>query len=206
MILASGAKADDLARDPVVEAGAEGDEQVGLLHGRDGGVVAVHAGHAQAQRVGVGERAPGHQGGDDVDAGELGQLVQGLGGRGLEDAAAGVDDRPPRLGDEPGRLPDLPGVALGGRACSRAGRRESGQYHSMAERGLRGSTMSLGMSTSTGPGRPVVAMWNASRIDPGDVLGGRDQLVVLGHRAGDADRVALLEGVGADGRASAPGR
>ena len=34
--------------------------------------------------------------------------------------------------------------------------------HSMAERGLLGSTMSLGMSTSTGPGRPVVAMWNAS--------------------------------------------
>ena len=32
-----------------------------------------------------------------------------------------------------------------------------------------------------------------------DVLRGRDQLVVLGDRAGDADRVALLEGVGADG-------
>ncbi|CAB4764748.1 unannotated protein [freshwater metagenome] len=37
-----------------------------------------------------------------------------------------------------------------------------GSYHCMAERGLRGSTMSFGMSTSTGPGRPVVAMWNAS--------------------------------------------
>ena len=27
--------------------------------------------------------------------------------------------------------------------------------------------MSLGMSTSTGPGRPVVATWNASRIARG---------------------------------------
>src|SRR3954454_2364507 len=42
--------------------------------------------------------------------------------------------------------------------------RVSGQYHSMAELGFLGSTMSLGMSTRTGPGRPVVAMWNASRI------------------------------------------
>ena len=37
-----------------------------------------------------------------------------------------------------------------------------GSYQVMAERGLRGSTMSLGMSTRTGPGRPVVAMWKAS--------------------------------------------
>src|SRR3989442_10948084 len=33
----------------------------------------------------------------------------------------------------------------------------------MAERGFFGSTMSFGTSTRTGPGRPVVAMWNASR-------------------------------------------
>ena len=37
----------------------------------------------------------------------------------------------------------------------------------MALRGLVGSTMSLGMSTSTGPGRPVVAMWNAWRMAMG---------------------------------------
>ena len=37
-----------------------------------------------------------------------------------------------------------------------------GSYQVMADRGLLGSTMSLGMSTSTGPGRPVVAMWKAS--------------------------------------------
>ena len=43
MILASGANAGDLAGDPVVEAAPEGDQQVGLLHRGDRGVVAVHA-------------------------------------------------------------------------------------------------------------------------------------------------------------------
>ena len=80
MILASGANALELAGDTVVEARAERDEQVGLLHRRDRGVVAVHARHAEAQRVLVGERAARHQRGDDRDAGELGELAQRLGG------------------------------------------------------------------------------------------------------------------------------
>src|SRR5262245_45392316 len=42
-----------------------------------------------------------------------------------------------------------------------------GQYQSVADRGFFGSTMSFGMSSSTGPGRPVVAMWNASRTARG---------------------------------------
>ena len=200
MILASGAKADDLARDPVVEAGAEGDEQVGLLHRRDGGVVAVHAGHAQAQRVGVGEGAPGHQGGDHVDAGELGQLPQGLGRPGLEDAAAGVDDRPAGLADEPGRLPDHLGVALGGGLVA-------GQVDRVGPVPLHGRVgvaggrrCPWGCRPAPGPGRPVVAMWNASRMTRGmswaDVI---SSLCLVTDRV-MPDGVALLEGVGADGR------
>ena len=38
----------------------------------------------------------------------------------------------------------------------------SGQYHSIVW-----FAMSFGKSTSTGPGRPVVATWNASRITRG---------------------------------------
>ena len=94
MILASGANVEHLAGDAVVEAGAERDQQVGLLQRGDRGGVAVHAGHAEAQRMVVGERAAGHQRGDDVDVGQLGQLAQRLGGAGLEDAAADVEDRP----------------------------------------------------------------------------------------------------------------
>jgi hypothetical protein len=62
---------------------AEGDEQVGLLHGGDRGVVAVHARHAEAQLVVVGEGAPGHERGDDVDVGELGQLRSASAARAL---------------------------------------------------------------------------------------------------------------------------
>ena len=57
---------------------------------------------------------------------------------------------------------------------------------------------SLVMSTSTGPGRPEVAIWKASRIGGRDVFGARDEEVVLGDRQGDAGDVDLLEGVGAE--------
>jgi len=60
-ILASGAKAATLPGHAVVEAGPEGHEQVGALHGGDGGVVAVHAGHAEAEGMGVGEGAAAHE-------------------------------------------------------------------------------------------------------------------------------------------------
>ena len=57
--LGVGGEGRDLAGDPVVEAAAEGDQQVGLLHGGDGRVVAVHAGHAEAQRDGCRGRRRG---------------------------------------------------------------------------------------------------------------------------------------------------
>ena len=49
--LGLGREGVDLAGHPVVEAAPERDEQVGLLHGGDRGVVAVHAGHPEAERV-----------------------------------------------------------------------------------------------------------------------------------------------------------
>ena len=107
-----GGEGRDLARDPIVEAGAEGDQEVGLLHRGDRRVVAVHPGHAEGQRVAVGEGAPGHEGGDDRCARQLDQLAQGLGGVGLQDAASGVDDGPASLCDELGRLPDHARVTL----------------------------------------------------------------------------------------------
>jgi hypothetical protein len=57
--LGVGGEAGHLAGDPVVEAAAQGDEQVGLLHRHDRRVVAVHAGHAQAQAGGRRGRRPG---------------------------------------------------------------------------------------------------------------------------------------------------
>ena len=97
MTLASRRERVDLAGDAIVEAGAERDQQIALLHRRDRRRVAVHAGHAETERVVVGERAAGHQRGDDVAVDQLGELAQRLCGACLEDATAGVDDRALRL-------------------------------------------------------------------------------------------------------------
>jgi hypothetical protein len=62
------------------------------------------------------------------------------------------------------------------------------------------------MSITTGPGRPVVAIWKASSIVAARSRRVLHQIIVLGAVAGDADRVGFLEGVGADQMRSAPGR
>ncbi len=59
---------------------------------------------------------------------------------------------------------------------------------------------SLGMSTSTGPGRPVVAMWNAARMTVGQLTGAAHEEVVLRYGQRDARDVRLLERVPADER------
>ena len=114
-------EAVQLAGDPVVEAGAERDQQVGLLQRVHRGDRAVHAGHAEVLRVRVRERAAGHQRGDHRDAGQLGEHAQLLGRAGLEHAAADVEHRPLGGGDQPGRLPDLLAVRVQRSAGSRAG-------------------------------------------------------------------------------------
>ena len=58
------------AGDAVVEAHAEGDQQVAVGHAHVGGVAAVHAGHADEIRMAGGQAAEPHQGADGgrVDA------------------------------------------------------------------------------------------------------------------------------------------
>ena len=80
MIFASGANVETL---PVMRSSKRAPSVISrsaLLQRGDRRRVAVHAGHAEAQRMVVGERAAGHQRGDDVDVGHLGQLAQRLGG------------------------------------------------------------------------------------------------------------------------------
>ena len=62
--LRAGREGVEVAGDPVVEPGAEADDQVALLQAGDRGDGAVHPGHAEVLRVAVGERAAGHQRGD----------------------------------------------------------------------------------------------------------------------------------------------
>ena len=67
----------ELAGDAVVEADAEGQQQVGLVDGVVGVDGAVHAEHVQAQVVVAGEAAQAVQRQGDRDAGLLGELPAG---------------------------------------------------------------------------------------------------------------------------------
>ena len=78
--LCLGREGRHLAGDAIVEAQPQSDEQIRALHRRDRGVVAVHARHAEAQRMAVGERTARHEGRHHVDVAQLGQLTQRLGG------------------------------------------------------------------------------------------------------------------------------
>ena len=194
--LGVGREGRHLAGHPVVEAAAEGDQQVGLLHGRDRGVVAVHPGHPEAQRMAVGKGAAGHEGGDHVDARQLGQLPQRLGRPGLQDPSPGVDDRAAALGDEAGRLPHHAGVAPGVGLVAGKGERHVAVARPVPVHGrLQHVLRHVEQHRSRPSGRgDVKGLADEQR----DVVRVHDQLVVLGHRTGDADGVALLEGVGAD--------
>ena len=66
----------EVAGHPVVEPEPDPDDQVGLLDGAVDVHLAVHARHAEVQRVRLGERADAEQRGDDRDAGALGQRAE----------------------------------------------------------------------------------------------------------------------------------
>ena len=80
----------------VVEARAQADHQVAIVHRVVGFVGAVHAQHAEPVRPRGGIGAEPHQRGGDRKAGQLDQFAQRCAGRrpGIDDAAAGVEDRP----------------------------------------------------------------------------------------------------------------
>ena len=202
MIFASGAKRADLAGDPVVEPGAQADEQIAALHGGHRGVVAVHAGHAQALGVRVGEGAPGHQGGDHRDPGALRQGPERVGRPGLEDPAPDVENRAVRGADQLGRLADERRIALGDRVVA-------GKVELVDRRGpvpLHGGVGDvLGEVDEHRPGPARGGHVEGGGHHTGDVVDVLDQPVVLGDAHGDAGDVALLEGVGADGARWPPG-
>ena len=198
--LGVGGERVQLAGHPVVEAGAERDQQVALLQRADGRDGAVHARHAEVLRVAVGERAARHQRGDDRDAGQLGQLQQFGGRLAADHAAADVQHRLAGRRDQLGGLAHLPAVRLGVRLVA-------GQVdlRRPAERALRlqhvlGDVDQDGAGTSTS--RDVERLGHHLR----DLVAVADQEVVLGDRHGDAGDVGFLEGVGADqGAADLPG-
>ena len=182
-----------LAGDPVVEAGAQGDDQVALLQAGDRRDRAVHARHPEVQRVAVGQRAAGHQRGDDGDLAQLDEAPQLLARAGPDDAAADVEDRALGLGDQPGGLADLLAVRAGDRVVAgQVDARRPGEPGARLQ-GVLGDVDEHRAGAAGGG--------DVERLgdDPRDLVGVGHEVVVLGDRHRDAADVGLLEGVGADG-------
>jgi hypothetical protein len=183
----------ELAGDAVIEAGADGDDQVGGVHRVVGGAGAVHAEHPEPLLVRRRKGPEAHHrqrhrqlvGGDELD-----QLLRGIG---VDDAAAGVDDRPPGIGERLRRDPDLLDVALGRRFVA-------GQ--------LRRSLGRLVVDVDPGEVLGDVDEHRAGTAGGGDVEGLVDVLGdlarvlhqerVLDDRQRHPGDVGLLEAVGAD--------
>ncbi len=180
--------------DAVVEPRPDAGHDVAIVHGEVCLVGAVHAEHAEPLRVGGRHRAEPHKGRGHRKAGEAEELAQQprRGRPGIDDAAAGVEQRTLRRrhqGD--GRL-DLVAVAVELRPVTPV------RKFVRPCVGAGGELDVLGDIDHHGAGPP--ARGHIERLvqharQVGDVL---DQVIVLGAGPGDADRIALLEGVVAD--------
>jgi hypothetical protein len=138
--------------DAIVEAHAEGDQEIGIGHRHIGGVAAVHAGHGDEVGVVAAHGAEAHQGIDSGSVGELGELAEFGGGVRGNDAAAGIDEGPLGFLYELGGAADLAGVTFGEDLV--AGQVDGGDGLVVA---LRLETI-LRDIDEDGPGRPVMAI------------------------------------------------
>ena len=122
-------EAVQIAGDAVIKTHAQGDENVAALDRTVGVCLAVHAGHAEIERMRLRDVARAQQRGDHWNVGLLDQLQQRLSCAGELDAVAGDDQRPICLVDHLRSLIDLAAVDLGPRF-------ETGQVdlHVVAER------------------------------------------------------------------------
>ena len=85
------------AGDAVVEARADGDQEIAIVDRVVGEGRAVHAEHAHRQRAGGVHGADAHERGDHRDVEGLRELAQLRRRIAVDDAAAGVDQRPLRF-------------------------------------------------------------------------------------------------------------
>ena len=115
-------EAVQIARDAIVKTHAQGNQHVTALDRTIGVCLAVHAGHAQVERMRLRDVARAQQCGHHRNVGLLDQLQQRLSCAGELDAVAGHDQRAIGLVDQFGSLIDLAAVDLPATARNRAGR------------------------------------------------------------------------------------
>ncbi len=188
----AGREGVEAARHAVVEAGAEGHDQVGALEGTDGRHGAVHAGHAEVVAIRVGERSAGGQRGDDGGVRDLDEVGEGVGGAGAHDAAAHVEHGGLGVGDRAGSRAHLLHVRLVRDAV--AGQVDGGRPGEVHLRDLRGLGDVHEDRAGAAGAREVEGLGQAR----GDLRGIRDEERVLGDGHRRAHDVSFLEGVAAD--------
>ena len=188
----------DVAGDPVVEAHADGEQQVGRLDGPVDVLPAVHAHEPVGERVPLVQGADPEQGPRDRRVDLLGECLQLRLGAGVEHTVAGQDHRPLGGGKLRGGELELLVVAL----------------HRRPEAGQARDDLVLGRVDGLGrllqgvlgdvdvDGAGPAAAGDVERLGdhPRQLVGVADQVVVLGHRQRDAVDVDLLERVLADER------
>ena len=112
----------EVTRDTVIETRTDRNEQVRLLECGDSRHVAVHAGHAHVLRVGVRERAAGHERRGHRNLRCFSQAQQLCGSAGADDTAADVEHRLLGLRDQLRGFANLLIVRLGdGTVAGQAG-------------------------------------------------------------------------------------
>ena len=107
--------------------------------------------------MGGRQGADPHHGGDGGQVHLLDKGAQRLFGPGGKHAAARAENRPLAGGERLGGLADLEGMPLGAGLIA-----DDIHRAAVIELPIIFCCISMGTSMSTGPGRPVEAMWNAS--------------------------------------------
>ena len=188
----SGGEGADPARDPVVKAGAHGNEHVAAVHGHVGRIGAVHAEHAEPQGMVAGKSPKPHQRGGHRALTEFRQADQFGGAVGRDDAPSGVNGRPFGLGDEFSGLAQLLAVgAVVGIVAADVDGLGIGKFRG------RGDHV-LGQVDEDGARPPRPCYIEGLFDGRGQLRHILHQIVVLGARTGDAHDIGFLKGVVAD--------
>ena len=182
----------ELTRHAIVEAHAEGEQEVARVDGVVGVDGAVHAEHVEAQGIARRVATKTHEGVGDGDARRLDELLE-LGG-GVEAAAAGVHDGTLRLLDHVEHLLHLRRGGGRGEAAEVAVQAHLGPpvRHRHLLLDILGDVDEHGAGTAGGGEEERLAN------DTGNILHVHHQVVVLGDLTGDLHGGRLLERVRAD--------
>ena len=181
-----GGELGDASGDPVGEARAGGDDEVGLGHGHVRVLRPVHAHRPQVQRMARGHAALAHEGDDGGNAHLVHEGHNLVGCLRRDDAAADVEQRLFRLFQKAAGGANLLGVAaVGGLVGGQVHRIRVLEHHGLAGHVARDVD-------EHGTGAPRDGDVEGLADGAGELVGGLQQVGVLDHGHRDAHDVGFL--------------